>query len=169
MSFEAAFADLAALEGGYSADDRDPGNWTGGACGRGELRGTNCGISAAAYPKLDIANLQLSQIKDLYLVDYWDKIRGDTLPDVVATALFKEAVNLGVSGAVKALQRSLRLEPDGIMGQITQGHATAQPPAIVINDFLTECAMEYVGMSNFKQDGRGWISRVIKTALEAKL
>ena len=44
-------------EGGFTDNRADPGNWTGGQVGAGELRGTNFGISAAAYPQLDIANL----------------------------------------------------------------------------------------------------------------
>jgi hypothetical protein len=35
-------------------DERDPGNWTGGAIGKGELRGTKWGISAQTYPQIDI-------------------------------------------------------------------------------------------------------------------
>lgn len=168
MSFDLAFDQLAVLEGVYSEDPDDPGNWTGGAVNVGELRGTQYGISAAAYPKYDIKSLTKSQVKAIYLSDYWDKIHGDQLPDVVATTLFKEAVNLGVSGAIKAFQRSLKLIPDGIMGQITVGNATSQPPRIVVQEFLTECAYSYTKMASWPKYGKGWLSRVIQTALEAQ-
>lgn len=169
MSFDVAFRQLSVLEGGYSDDPRDPGNWTGGAVNVGELRGSQRGISAAAYPKLDIKSLTPAQVKALYLTDYWDKIKGDLFPDVVAVALFKEAVNLGVTGAIRALQHSLKVDVDGVLGQITIGIATSQPPKIVLENFLTECAYEYTSMANFKIDGKGWLSRVIQTAVEAQL
>lgn len=169
MSFDQAFVELIGIEGNYSDDERDPGNWTGGKVGVGELRGTMYGISAAAYPTLDIKSLTLPKVKALYLQDYWDQVKGDLLPDPVAVALFKEAVNLGVHGAIKAFQRSLKVDPDGVIGQVTVGIATSSPPKIVLLQFLTECLYTYTLMQNFKVDGRGWTSRVIKTALEADL
>lgn len=168
MSFDIAFTEVVGLEGNYSHDERDPGNWTGGAVNKGELKGTMYGISAASYPLLDIASLSLSKAKSLYLQDFWDKLRCDNFPDALAVCLFKEGVNLGVSGAAKALQRSLKVNVDGVLGNLTIGIATSSPPKDVLVNFLTECAVEYVKMDLFKVDGRGWLSRVIKTAVEAK-
>lgn len=168
-AFDVAFTELVGIEGRYSNDERDPGNWTGGKVGAGELKGTMYGISAASYPKLDIAGISLSQAKGIYLTDFWDRLRCDQLPDAVASALFKEGVNLGVTGAAKAFQRSLKTESDGHIGQITVGIATSSPPKDVLVNFLTECLYEYTQMELFKVDGRGWTARVIKTAVEANL
>jgi lysozyme family protein len=169
VSFGTAFTELVGIEGKYSDDPRDPGNWTGGAENKGTLRGTMYGISAASYPKIDIKSITLDKAKDLYYSDFWQKLKCDLLPDPVAVALFKEGVNLGVEGASRALQRSLKVEVDGNIGQITAGVATSSPPKIVLEQFLTECAMEYIGMESFKVEGRGWISRVIQTAIEVQL
>ena len=57
QAFDQAFAAVIGHEGGYTSDARDPGNWTGGAVGQGACKGTQWGISAAAYPALDIAGL----------------------------------------------------------------------------------------------------------------
>lgn len=168
-AFNRAFAETIGLEGKFSHDENDPGNWTGGVIGKGELKGTMYGISAAAYPTLDIAAQSVPQVKSIYLKDYWDALRCDTLPDVIAIALFKEGVNLGVKGAAKALQRSLKVDPDGNIGQITVGIATSNPPKEVLEGFLTECAFEYTQMGKFVTYGKGWLSRVIKTAVEAQL
>lgn len=169
MSFDQAFTDLIGIEGKYSGDARDPGNWTSGKVEVGELKGTMYGISAASYPKLDIAGLTLVQAKSIYLQDFWNALKCSQFPDSVATALFKEGVNLGVSGAAKALQRSLKVTADGVIGQLTVGYATSSPPKEVLCNFLTECAVEYTQMENFKIDGRGWLNRVIKTAVESHL
>lgn len=168
--FNQAFTDLIGLEGKYSNDDRDPGNWTGGAINVGELKGTMYGVSAASYPKEDIAALTLQRAKAIYLTDYWNKLRCSTLPSPIAVALFKEGVNLGVEGAAKAFQRSLKdHQIDGVIGQVTIGLATSTAPKEVLCNFLSECAYAYTQMGNFNIDGKGWLSRVIKTAVEAQL
>jgi len=169
-AFNTAFAQTIGLEGKFSNDEKDPGNWTGGAVNKGELKGTMYGISASAYPTLDIAGLGLPKVKSIYQSDYWDKMKCDTMPDIVAIALFKEAVNMGVTGAAKALQRSLRITPvDGVIGQVTIGYATSTAPKTVLEQFLTECAYTYTQMETFNTYGKGWLSRVIQTAVEAQL
>jgi lysozyme family protein len=168
-AFNKAFTDTVGLEGKFSIEDSDPGNWTGGKVGAGKLVGTAWGISAAAYPTEDIAALagNPQRAKSIYLRDYWDKMHCDALPDPVGIALFKEGVNMGVAGAVRAMQRSLRQNPDGVMGQVTEGVIHATDPKEVVQGFLTECAYDYTSMDNFKIDGKGWLSRVIQTAVEA--
>jgi len=168
-AFETAFIELVGLEGNYSNDENDSGNWTGGAINKGELKGTMYGISAASYPTLDIVSLSLDKAKAIYFTDFWNKLRCSSLPDVVAIALFKEGVNLGVSGASRAFQKSLKVSPDGVLGQITIGIATSNPPKQVLENFLGECAWEYTQMSKFSLYGKGWLNRVIKTAVEAQL
>lgn len=168
-AFDKAFTELVGLEGNYSGDEKDPGNWTSGVVNKGECKGTMYGISAASYPTKDIAGLSLPAAKAIYWTDFWSKLRCSTLPDAVAIALFKEGVNLGVEGAAKALQRSLKTTPDGSIGQLTIGLATSRAPREVLMGFLGECAYDYTQMSNFKLDGRGWLNRVIRTAVEASI
>jgi lysozyme family protein len=167
VSFDQAFVDVVDIEKSFNDDPRDPGNWTGGKVNVGQLNGTMLGISAAAYPKIDIKSLNPAKAKAIYLSDYWDKCKCDTLPDPVACALFKQAVNMGVDGAIKALQMSLSAQPDGNVGPITIGYASRIPPAEVIEDFLTQCAKEYIGMEGFAVEGVGWMRRLIKIGLQA--
>lgn len=168
MSFDTAFTDVVDIEKGFSEDPRDPGNWTGGKVNAGTLNGTMYGISAAAYPNVEIKNLTPPKAKAIYLSDYWDKCRCDTLPDPVACALFKQAVNMGVSGAIKAFQISLGAQViDGVIGPVTIGYASRLPPTEVLENFLTQCAKEYIGMSGFAVEGVGWIRRLIKIGLQA--
>ena len=167
MSFDQAFSDLVDIEKGFSDDPNDPGNWTGGKVNVGQLNGTMYGISAAAYPKLKIQTLSLAAAKEIYRSDYWDAVKGDALPDQIACVLFKEAVNLGVVGAIKTFQKSLGIEVDGNIGPLTIGNASRLPQEEVIEDFLVECFKNYLGMENFSTDGVGWTRRLIKTALQA--
>lgn len=167
MSFDQAFNDLVDIEKGFSDDPTDPGNWTGGKEGVGQLNGTMYGISAASYPKLKIQTLSLTAAKAIYLEDFWDACKCDALPDPVACALFKQAVNFGVSGAIKAFQKSLGVADDGDIGQLTIGNASRLPAAEVIENFLVQCAQEYMGMANWSRDGVGWMRRLIKIGIQS--
>src|SRR6185437_7679529 len=71
--FAAALATVLAHEGGYQAMPDDPGNWTGGKIGAGELKGTKFGLSAAAYPNLDIASLTEAEAAAIYCRDWWER------------------------------------------------------------------------------------------------
>ena len=79
MGFDRAFEETISLEGGFSRDPDDNGNWTGGRKGLGELKGTKYGISAAQYPSLDIENLTPHGAKEIYRRDYWNPLRLDSI------------------------------------------------------------------------------------------
>lgn len=103
-NFQKALAFVGLAEGGYSDDENDNGNWTGGKKGVGELKGTKYGISAASYQDLDIKNLTKEQADNIYKKDYWDTINGDKLPWPLALVAFDHAVNAGVARAREALK-----------------------------------------------------------------
>ncbi|MBS0596403.1 MAG: secretion activator protein [Proteobacteria bacterium] len=168
-SFDSAFDQLIGLEGGYSDDEHDPGNWTGGEVGVGELKGTNWGISAKSYPHLDIKNLSRDDAKEIYRSDFWQKMRCDSFNPGIGVALFKEGVNLGADRAAMILQGSLKVQADGVIGPITIGVATSSPPEDVLVNFLAECLLARAGMKNFPRYGRGWFRRTVRTAVQAKL
>lgn len=110
-SFEDAQEKIKRFEGGYSGDSRDPGNWTGGKIGSGDLIGTNWGISAPVLmtflgkkPSVqDMKNLSYETALKIYKRNYWDMIRGDEIENQsVADVLYDGAVNQGV-GAMKSI------------------------------------------------------------------
>ena len=117
--FGEAFADVVGLEGGYSSNPSDPGNWTGGEVGSGELHGTKYGISAAAFPTLDIEHLSFSVAQAIYRDRYWHLICGDSLPVPVGLIVFDCAVNQGVGRATRILQAAVGATQDGVIGPMT--------------------------------------------------
>ena len=117
--FEKAFAVVVGEEGGFDATPADPGNWTGGAVGQGTLGGTKFGISAAAYPTLDIRALALADARAIYRRDYWDHVQGDALPPPLALLVFDAAVNNGVGRAARWLQTAVGVAADGEIGPAT--------------------------------------------------
>jgi len=112
--FDSAISFTLQQEGGgkMSMDPDDPGNWTGGKVGSGELWGTKYGISAAAFPDIDIQRLNLPRAIALYREHYWipcgaERIAGDA-PDL-ACRLFDLAVNCGTGTAGRMLQRAVNV------------------------------------------------------------
>src|SRR5487761_2073478 len=112
-SFDQCFAVVLGSEGGYSDNPNDPGNWTEGRVGHGICKGTKFGISASAYPTLDIPTLDQDQAKTLYRRDYWEHIFGNSLPPPLALLVFDAAVNSGVHRSVIWLQEALRVAGGG--------------------------------------------------------
>ena len=116
ITFDEAFRRLIGHEGGYSADRRDPGNWTGGKVGVGVLKGTKYGIAANTYPNLDIKNLTIAQAKEIYKKDWWDKLGGNGLHSAITFQLWDFAINAGKKRAVMELQQAVGVTADGIIG-----------------------------------------------------
>lgn len=166
-SFNYAFPKVVIIEGGLSMDPKDPGNWTGGDTGKGELKGTKYGISAKAYPKLDIKNLTLDKARDIYKRDYWDATSCDLLPDPLSHFVFDAAVNQGVSAAQVLLQEALNVKIDGKIGPKTLAAAKASGPyewAV----FMRLRAYLYLKTKNVAIYGDGWFNRLFLIAIGSK-
>lgn len=161
-----AFERVVELEGALSMDPRDPGNWTGGSPGAGELRGTKYGISAKAYPSLEIASLTLGEARDIYRRDYWDAVRGDELPWPWAFAVFDAAVNQGVGAAVRMMQDALGVLVDGVIGPRTLAAAAAATDRQLAR-FFSRRVQRYMRASTFNVHADGWITRAFLVAMEA--
>ena len=120
--FDRASALTFELEGRdkLSMDPHDPGNWTGGACGEGELRGTRWGFSAGAFPNLDIEHLDEPHATGVAFATFWLPAKCGSMPDALALLVYDAAFQHGVPKAVEMLQRALGLHVDGVIGTITQ-------------------------------------------------
>ncbi len=97
-----------AYEGGLSMIRSDPGNWTGGKVGVGELRGTNFGIAASAHPTLDIAHLTKADAAAIYDRDYWTPAGCEKLPPGLDLCHFDGTVNSGRGNSAKWLAAASR-------------------------------------------------------------
>ena len=147
-------------EGGYSTDRTDPGNWTGGRAGIGQLKGTKYGIAANTYPGLDIKNLTWDTAAALYRRDFWDAAKAASLPPVVGFQLLDGAVNSGVRRATQWLQRAARVADDGILGPVSLAAIKAADPNDLVFRFLAERLEFMTGLSNWANHGKGWTRRI---------
>lgn len=147
-----------AFEGGYVDDPDDPG---------GE---TNFGISRAAYPDVDIANLTEDDAIAIYHRDYWLHPRIDQLPDSVAGKVFDMAVNMGPGTAIRLWQQTLNdlganpaLVMDGRIGPATitasvqadQAGCLAKYKAALVEHYM-DIIRSRPSMAKFQ---RGWLRR----------
>lgn len=153
MSFARAVSHVLKMEGGLVDNPSDPGGLT------------NYGISLRAYPHLDIRNLTQAQAAQIYHDDYWEKIHGDELPDEVSFALLDYAVNSGVGGAIRGLQRAIGAQVDGTMGADTI--RLSRVAVAVVPALSTERILTLMKLPVWDAFGKGWTHRVIQTAIEA--
>lgn len=169
MNFSEAFGKVVAHEGEYTDHPTDPGNWTGGRPGSGELWGTKFGISAASYPHIDIRNLTIDQARMIYRRDYWDRLRLDDLPPEIAFDLFDTAINSGLLRAALILQDVVGTHQDGIIGPITTAAARAASsrhgPHYLPRMFNAKRLLFLASLSIWGAFGRGWARRVAQNLL----
>ena len=166
-NFARCFAFTLAAEGGFTNISSDPGNWTGGAIGHGELHGTKYGISAAAYPALDIENLSEEDAEDIYRRDYYAPLHGDALRLPVAMVLFDGAVNAGMRRAVIWLQQAAGLPADGVLGVQTLAAANTADAVVLAREMLARRIDFYARLTAWSDFGLGWTRRVISLASAA--
>ena len=153
MSFEKAVELVLEHEGVLSDHSADPGGLT------------KYGISQRSYPNLDIASLTVEDAKAIYRKDYWDKIKGDLLPDGMATLVFDSAVNQGPARATKFMQTALGVDPDGIIGPRTLSAASRADLNKFAVRFGVERAMHYAKLPTFPIFGRGWMRRLFDVTI----
>jgi lysozyme family protein len=150
-------------EGGYDLNPRDRGNWTSGVVGVGTLKGTRYGISAAAYPRLDIANLTLASAQGIYMRDYFTRAGCDRLPIGVDAVVFDMAVNAGVDEGVRLLQQVVGTPQDGKCGPHTCAAANSIDPSTLIRSFTAVRLAFYEATAannrDETEDLQGWKNR----------
>ena len=170
QDFELAFQLLIGHEAGFTLNPEDNGNWTGGRKGAGELKGTKYGISAHAYPNLDIRHIDLSTAHNLYESDYWLKSGCDQLSPRTAYIVFDAAVNMGVHRAVTFLQQAVGTAVDGRFGPNTRAAvaaAVARDESHLLVEFHAHRLRFMVSLNTWPTFRGGWSRRLVSVALEA--
>lgn len=149
MNFDKAFELLISHEGGLVSNPKDPGGLT------------KYGISQKQYPNLDIANLTLPEVKELYKRDFWDRAQCDKLAPDLAFDVFDAAVNSGIGQAIRWLQRSVNVVDDGVIGPLTLAAVQRLDDTSAIRARFSGHRLEFMSrLSTFDVFGRGWTRRV---------
>lgn len=159
-SFAYAMDFLFSQEGGLVDDARDPGGITNyGISLRFAESVKFDGNADTRTDALDIKGLSPADAIALYRQHFWLPIKGDELPRPIAIAVFDMAVNQGVKTAIRCLQKTLRLNEDGVIGPKTLQAANNAQAYQLLLDFLSHRLLRYAATKNFDRFGRGWCKR----------
>lgn len=125
--FDKALSFVFGNEGGYSNDPDDRGGATNLGITQSTLDRARCQI-----PDLpsSVRDLTRAQAEEVYRALYWKAAKADMMPYPLCTLHFDAAVNHGIGGAGKLLQRAInnyalkagldvRVEVDGAVGPKT--------------------------------------------------
>ena len=151
-------------EGGYVNHPKDPG---------GE---TNLGVTKRVYEDFggekEMKDLTKEDVEPIYKKNYWDRVKGDDLPEGLDLCIFDFAVNAGPGRAAKFIQRLVKTTVDGGIGPNTlkciNDHVEHYGVSTAIDQYQSERQNYYESLSNFETFGRGWTRRVDEVTEEAK-
>ena len=164
-NYDTFFDELIKHEGGFTDDERDPGNQRGD--GHGNRGSTNLGVTAKVWaewtgkpaPIEVMKQLTKGDIKPMYKARYWGAVQGDYLPSAVDISVADFGVNAGPSRAAKRLQRVVMSTQDGKIGPKTLSMAFNMEPATLLDKYAEAPATYYSSLKTFKIYERGWLRR----------
>tara|TARA_R110000772_G_scaffold185820_1_gene296987 strand:+ start:48 stop:557 length:510 start_codon:yes stop_codon:yes gene_type:complete len=154
---------LLAHEGGFVNHPEDPGGMT------------NLGVTKKVYDEWigresteqEMRDLTPEDVAPIYKKNYWDRVKGDSLPSGLDWACFDWAVNSGSGRPAKAVQRAVGATQDGAIGPQTLGLIMEKDPEEIINYVYGVRQDFYKGLKTFETFGRGWTRRNKETLHQA--
>ena len=103
----------------------------------------------------------------MYKAKYWDKIKGDDLPEGVDYCVFDAAINSGPGRAAKWLQLCVGVEPDGGIGPKTLAAVAAFDPKDLVEDYAKRRLSFLSDLPTWGTFGKGWSRRVAEVQTAA--
>lgn len=157
MSFDQAFASIAAIEGGFSDRDRqaDPGGAT--KHGITERVAREWGYTG------NMRDLPLETAQAIAKARYWDKYQCEQFHPLIAYQVFDAAYNGGYP--VKWLQECVGATPDGVIGAKTIAAVRQADVWKVVALFNAKRQMYLTSLNNWPQNSRGWARRIAHNIL----
>ena len=162
-NFDKCLAMLLEHEGGYVNSKHDRGGMT------------NLGVTRRVYEdwmdrpvtEQEMRDLTPDDVAPIYKKNYWDRVKGDSLPSGLDWSCFDWAVNSGSGRPAKAIQRAVGATQDGAIGNQTLGLVAEKDPKFIIDYVYTVRQSFYESLDDFKHFGRGWSRRNTETLHQA--
>ena len=163
-NFDKALAAVLHHEGGFVNHPSDPGGMTNLGCTKAVWE------EWVGHPvdEKTMRALTPTDVAPLYKRKYWDKIKGDELPNGIDYAVFDAAINSGPGRAVKWLQGCVGADMDGALGPKTLALVAAADQKELVEDYAKRRLSFLTDLPTWGTFGKGWGRRVIeveKTAL----
>ena len=155
-NFIDALAAVLHYEGGFVNHPKDPGGMT------------NLGVTKRVWEEwvgheVDekaMRALTPETVAPMYKAKYWDKIRGDDLPDGVDYVVFDASINSGPGRAAKWLQTAVGAVPDGAIGAGTLAKVAAMDAKAIIEKYQDTRLAFLKSLPTWDTFGKGWERRV---------
>jgi lysozyme family protein len=162
-NFDKCLKMLLSHEGGFVNHPEDPGGIT------------NLGVTKKVYDEWtgresteqEMRDLTPEDVAPIYKKNYWDRVKGDSLPSGLDWACFDWAVNSGSGRPSKAVQRAVGATADGAIGPATLGLIMEKDPKFII-EYVHDVRQDfYKSLKTFETFGRGWTRRNKETLHQA--
>ena len=112
-------------------------------------------------------DLTPEDVGPIYKKNYWDRVKGDSLPSGLDWACFDWCVNSGSGRPAKAVQRAVGATADGAIGPATLGLIMEKDPKFII-EYVHDVRQDfYKSLKTFETFGRGWTRRNKETLHQA--
>ena len=122
---------------------------------------------AESLTEQEMRDLTPEDVAPIYKKNYWDRVKGDSLPSGLDWACLDWAVNSGSGRPAKAVQRAVGATQDGAIGPQTLGLIMEKDPEEIINYVYGVRQDFYKGLKTFETFGRGWTRRNKETLHQA--
>jgi lysozyme family protein len=162
-NFDSALSAVLHHEGGFVNHPSDPGGMTNLGCTKKvweEWVGHDVDEKA-------MRALTPADVAPLYKAKYWDRVKGDDLPDGVDYVVFDAAINSGPGRAAKWLQQAVGATADGAIGPGTL-KAVSDMSAQEIVEKYQQIRLEFLqALPTWGTFGKGWGRRVAEAQVAA--
>ncbi len=112
-------------------------------------------------------DLLVEDVAPIYKKNYWDRVKGDSLPSGLDLCIFDFGVNAGPGRAAKYIQTQIGTIADGGIGPNTLAklneYLSKTPIEKAIRDYQSVRQDYYEQLSTFTTFGKGWTRRVQET------
>lgn len=163
-NFDSALEAVLHHEGGFVNHPRDPGGMT------------NLGVTKRVWEEWvghevdekTMRALTPEIVGPMYKAKYWDKIRGDDLPNGVDYVVFDAAINSGPGRAAKWLQTVVGAVPDGAIGNGTLAKVAAMDAEDIVRKYQETRLAFMQSLPTWDTFGKGWGRRVAEVGSAAQ-
>jgi uncharacterized protein (TIGR02594 family) len=169
-AFARALAHVLEMEGGFSDDPHDPGGPTNQGITLAVFaawKGTPLSEASYAALKGELKRIPSTMVRDIYGARYWAPAHCTEMPAPLAFFHFDAAVNHGVTGAMRLLQRAVGTDVDGEIGPLTRAAIVRLPMEQLLQRYAEVRRARYRALPHFWRFGRGWLKRVETTFTRA--
>lgn len=163
-NFKEALAAVLIHEGGFVDHPRDPG----GATNKGITHKTYAAwLRVQNMPQKNVRDITDAEVAAIYLDQYWNTVRADSLPSGVDYAVFDFAVNSGPGRAARFLQRVVGVAEDGVIGQQTLAAVQSIGARQIVTELCSARLAWLKRLSHWPTFGGGWERRVSEVKAKA--